>query len=241
MQQGRLDGMTDWPSPPARALERSGAPEKPFCWAPQLVDRQTARAIFLQALWLAWTPAFGWMHIHQQDDKDPTGNRAEERRRRSHGAKRLFQCSSVYRRRRAVLKRSSTNTNHAGRVPGARVGRVALDGRRAGRRTRGPALAPCPSSPVGPGCVACRLTGKCKPSARAALLSYLKSHMLLRLRCPPPQKSRIDRRTFSMREHRRVRFKNSPVRWSTARRSGALYSHEAVPRAQRNTTREGLV
>lgn len=104
-----------------------------------------------------WTPAFGWMHIHQQDDKDPTGNRAEERRRRSHGAKRLFQCSSVYRRRRAVLKRSSTNTNHAGRVPGARVGRVALDGRRAGRRTRGPALAPCPSSPVGPGCVACRL------------------------------------------------------------------------------------
>lgn len=66
--------------PPARALERSGAPEQPFCcWPPQLLDRQTARAIFLQALWLAWTPAFGWMHIHQQDDKDPTGNRAEER------------------------------------------------------------------------------------------------------------------------------------------------------------------
>lgn len=125
--------------PPARALERSGAPEQPFCcWPPQLLDRQTARAIFLQALWLAWTPAFGWMHIHQQDDKDPTGNRAEESRRRSHGAKRLFQCSSVYRRRRAVLKRSSPTPTMPGgcRVRAWAEWRWTAGGRGAGREVQ---------------------------------------------------------------------------------------------------------
>lgn len=127
----------------------------------------------------------------------------------------------------------------------ARVGRVALDGRRARRRPRGPALAPCPSSPVGPGCVACRLALAAYRQVQgvstcSSALVPKESHAPP-TPVPPKKKSRIDRRTFSMREHRRVRFKNSPVRWSTARRSGAEHCTVTRPCPERSVTRQERV
>ena len=159
---------------------------------------QTARAIFPQPLWLSWTPAFGCststgkMTRTQQATRQRGAVRGHQVTREAGSETPLpvfLDSMLICPWRMAGLKRSSP-TMRGGRV---RAWAVVLDGPGRGRPAGG---APTERSQahLGCGCVA-RHDATAALPARAALLSYPKSHMLLRR-----PKSRIGHRTFSMRE-----------------------------------------